>query len=128
MVDSVVDNWSMRTFRRAEVKLEFENTNSTASIEQFIEAVNQLLTSMQPPVTKFSAFFSDYSKNGVTVSIEYFTEPFSMKEFNELKQRFNFSIRSLVESGQLKLASGGSDINIFNNDPGEGAAKSRPII
>jgi hypothetical protein len=51
-----------------------------------------------------------------------------MSEFNQFKQTFNIFLKKLVEELHLVLATGGSDINIINNDPNAGAAKSQPII
>jgi len=128
MVDSVVDNLSMRIQRRAEIKLEFVAKSSTADIEKLIRETEQMLAQHQEEIVKFSVFFSDFNKNGITISIEYFTIPFTMTDFNRLKQSFNLTLKKSIEQLKLELASGGSDINIFNNDPGAGSAKSQPII
>jgi len=128
MVDSVVDNLSMRIQRRVEMKLEFEAKSTTASIEKLIDEARKLLGSNAEQVVKHSVFFSDFNKNGITVTIEYFTIHFSMKEFNELKQSFNIAIKKLIDDGKLELASGGSDINIFSGDPSAGQSKNQPII
>ncbi len=129
MVDSVVDNWSMRTNRRAEIKLEFDNSVSSDSIEQFISSLKAYLDSQLNSITKSSVFLTEYNKNGATITIEYFTQPFSMTEFNVLKQQFNLFVKKQVEEKGLKLASAGNDINIFNNETGgDNPPINRPII
>jgi MscS family membrane protein len=128
MVDSIVDNWSMRSSRRAEIKLEFDSMSPTASIENLMAEVKAFLTAQGPAVTKHSVYFSEFNKNGATITVEYFTEPFTMTEFNELKQQFNIRIKTIIEKLQLKLASARSDINIFSGDSVDASSKSRPII
>jgi MscS family membrane protein len=128
MVDSVVDNFSMRTQRRAELKLEFSAKTNTAELENFILSVKKLLEEKKEFIEKFSVFFSDYNKNGVTVTIEYFTIHFSMTEFNQLKETINIGLKKQIESMGLEMASAGNDINIFSGDASAGQAKSQPII
>jgi MscS family membrane protein len=128
MVDNLIDNFSMRNQRRAEIKLEFSPKSPTSSIETLITETNKLLAKNPDQIVKYSVFFSDFNKNGITVTIEFFTIHFSMTEFNVLKQAFNIELKTLVETLKLELASGGSDINIFNSDPGGAPAKNQSII
>lgn len=128
MVDSVVDNLSMRSQRRAEIKLDFDAKSSTTSIEKLMEEVKKIFTQHSEQIVKSSVFFSEFNKNGITVTIEFFTIHISMTEFNQLKQSFNISVKKLIEDLTLDLASAGSDINIYSGDPNAGAAKNQPII
>jgi MscS family membrane protein len=126
MVDSVVDNYSMRTDRRAEIKLEFSEKTKMGDAERFIAKTTALLEKAQPGVTKYSVFLTDYSKNGSTVTIEYFTPAFTMAEFNQVKQGVNLQLMQLIESEKMELASAGNTINILGAE-GE-APKSNPIL
>ncbi|MEO7522939.1 MAG: mechanosensitive ion channel domain-containing protein, partial [Ferruginibacter sp.] len=125
MVDSFVDNLSMRTQRRAEIKLDFVPRTATKSIETLIEEAKNILSKDSGQIEKYSVFFSDFNKNGITVTIEYFTIHFSMTEFNVLKQSINIAVKNLVEELKMELASGGADINIFNGDPNAGTPKNQ---
>ena len=128
MVDSVVDNLSMRTQRRAEIKLEFSAKTLTADIEKLISDIKELLSRDPQKIEKYSAFLSDFNKNGITVTIEFFTIYCTMAEFNAIKQSFNISVKKFTEDLNLELASGGNDINIFSGDAGAAAPKSQSII
>jgi MscS family membrane protein len=128
MVDSVVDNLSMRSQRRAEIKLEFDAKSATASVEKLMEEIKKLLSQNTEQILKYSVFFSEFNKNGITVTIEFFTIHFSMTEFNQLKQSINIGLKKIIEDLKLELASAGSDINIFSGDPNAGAAKNQSII
>ncbi len=128
MVDSIVDNLSMRTQRRAEIKLEFSTKTVTADIEKLIIDVKEILSLDPQKIEKYSAFLSDFNKNGITVTVEFFTIHCTMAEFNAIKQSFNISIKKFVEDLNLELASGGNDINIFSGDAGAAAPKNQSII
>ena len=125
MVDSVVDNWSMRTQRRAEIKLEFSEKTTAATLDHFLAKTREMLTGRQVSVLNFSVFITEYSKNGSTVTVEYFTPPFSMEEFNKLRQEINLSLMRLIAEEKIEMASGNS-INIFA--PEMEAPRSSPII
>jgi MscS family membrane protein len=126
MVDSVVDNWSMRTERRAEIKLDFSEKTKLTEVQNFLDKTKLMLENKQMEIIHFTVFLTDYSKNGTTITLEYFTPAFSMAEFNTLKQAINLELMQLMEKEKLELASAGSNINIFSADTE--AAKSRPIL
>jgi MscS family membrane protein len=127
MVDSVVDNWSMRTQRRAELKLEFSEKNSPSSLEQFVKKADALFqNNFAPRLESYSVFLTDYSKNGSTISIEYFTDNVSIDEFNRLKQQINLALMELVYSQKMELANVGTNINIGSIDTE--APVSKPVL
>ncbi len=118
MVDGIVDNWSMRSSRRAELKMEFSTANKTFAVEQFIASSKSFLENKNPIVNKFSVFLTDINKSSLTVTIEYFTIPFAMDDFLKLKQELAIFIKATIETHELKLANATPDINIFNADSG----------
>jgi MscS family membrane protein len=126
MVDSVVDNYSMRTERRAEIKLEFSEKTRVSEAENFLGKANALLAKKQQDILKFTVFLTDYSKNGCTVTLEYFTPAVTMAEFNKVKQEVNLQLMQLIEAEKMELASAGNTINILGAE-GE-APKSNPIL
>jgi MscS family membrane protein len=128
MVDGIVDNWSMRSSRRAEFKIEISNTGKTFNIEQFITTIKTFLENKKPVVTKYTAFITDFNKSSVTVTVEYFTIPFEMDDFLAVKQQTAICIKDALEAHQLKMSNPTTDINIFNSDSGNTAPASTSII
>ncbi len=126
MVDSVVDNWSMRTERRAEIKLDFSEKTKVADAQNFLQKAKERMNSRKEEILDFSVFLTDYSKNGTTITLEYFTPPIKMAEFNKLKQQINLDMMQLMEEEKMELASAGNNISIISAEAE--AAKSRPII
>lgn len=126
MVDSIVDNWSMRVGRRAEIKIELENNTDTLLINQFIEDIKLFLQNKYP-VNKSTVFITDYTKSSIILTVEYQTVVISMDDFLAFKQEFNLTIKKLIEEKNIKLAKGGNDITIYNNESA-GSSNSNKII
>ena len=120
MVDGVVDNWNLRTARRAEIKIELDNTNSTMQIEHFITNIKSFLEKKEPEVNNYTVFITDFNKTNLTITVEYFTKPFSMETFLTLKQEFNIYIKTFIETEKLRMATAGHDITIVNSESGNG--------
>lgn len=119
MVDTMVDNWSMRTNRRAEIKLELSTKTSLTLTEAFINSLKTLLEKNNQHILSSSVFLKEINKNGLTIVVEYFTEPFSMQEFDTLKQTINLQIKKLLEESAIEFA-GEANTIVINNDMKEG--------
>jgi MscS family membrane protein len=127
MVDSIVDNYSMRSERRAEIRLELSLSTSLVNMEKFSEEVKMKLSEKKTIVSS-SVFFSELSKNGIIVTVEYFTVPFTMDEFNTLKQEIILFLKNTVDDLEISLASATPDINIIQGDTGPVPPPSKTII
>lgn len=101
MVDSIVDNWSMRSQRRVEIRLEFHPSNSTASLLTFMEHMKGWLQGRSESVLRYQVFFSDQQKNSSIITLEYFTPLVEMEEFHTLKQACHVEIRRYAETAKL---------------------------
>ncbi|MGG9971028.1 mechanosensitive ion channel family protein [Ferruginibacter sp. SUN002] len=115
MVDTMVDNFSMRTNRRAEIKLELSSKTSLALTQALTEAIKKSLAAREDQISSHSVFVKDISRNGIVVTVEYFTQPFSMDEFDTLKQTINFEIKKMLEENEINFAGEVNTIAI-NND------------
>lgn len=114
MVDSVVDNWSMRTHRRGEVKLELSPKTTAADIQQCIDAIKKLLESKATYLTSSSVLLSEISKTAVVLTIEYLTSPIALDEFNKLKESIHFAIKKILEEKELEMASAAGTVTVIN--------------
>ena len=118
MVDSVVDNQSMRTHRRAETKLELSIKTSATDIERSIAEIKKLLNSKQELFTSSSVHLTDITKNGIVLTIEYFTQPVSLDQFSQLKEDTFLAIKKLLEENNLETSSS-NNIDITVNNTGK---------
>src|SRR6187399_2925891 len=110
MVDSILDNLTLRTQRKAEIRLETGVNISSETLNKFIEAVKAKL--VHPQIEEGSAFLTDIRSNSFLISIDFFTAPIAVKEFQKLKQQKNLEILKLMEEMKIGLAGASSDIKI----------------
>jgi len=120
MVDSVLDNWSMRDARRSETKIELDINSSSAAIVLLMDEIQSYLENTKPTIVRYSVFVTDYTKSSITITIEFFTQPIELDLFQTTKQQFLFYAKESLEKHQLKLATSGHDINIINSETGFG--------
>lgn len=118
MVDSIVDNWSMRTQRRAEIRLELSVKTPVAKIEEIISELKTIPPAVSTEITSFSVFLKDMNKNGINITMEYFTDPIEMALFDSIKQQINIQIKRLLEANTVEF-SGEANTIVINNDTRE---------
>jgi MscS family membrane protein len=103
MVDSVVDNISLRTQRKAELRLELRLSVTTVELKSLLDNIRRVL--QRSEIQKSSVHFTDTGKNANVVTLEYFTGmDLSDDQFNTLKEGINFEIMQLVESAGVDFA------------------------
>jgi MscS family membrane protein len=111
MVDSIVDNLTLRTYRKAELRLQLDSSTAATTIGGFIEDSRKLLLD-KPFIIDATVFLTDISGTSFQVNIDYFTTPIPLAEFNEIKQQLNLEILNLMERRQLVVAGSGMKIKI----------------
>ena len=104
MVDSIVDNWSMRNQIRAEIKLELSIKTPLEKVSILVEEIKKILSSHQENISPYSVYLKDISKNGIIVTIEYFTESIAISEFDTIKQSIIFQLKKMLEDNAVEFA------------------------
>ncbi|HEX6915540.1 MAG TPA: mechanosensitive ion channel domain-containing protein [Chitinophagaceae bacterium] len=113
MVDSIVDNISLRTHRKAEMRLELRLSVSTPELRRLLNDIRELLG--KPPVQKSSVYFSETGKNANVITVEYFTGmELSEDQYNTFREQLNFSIMELIEQRGIDFATLTIDPQVFN--------------
>ncbi len=127
MVDSVVDNLSNRLKRRGEIRLEFASRMKAGQLEDFISFVKTRLDQKKETITNFSVYLSNLSKTGSLVTIEFFSIPFTLSEFFELRQEVILMLKKELEEKSMELSVPLGEFNVF---PGPTAQppKNNPVI
>ena len=111
MVDSIVDNQTLRTQRKAEIRLQIGLLTPKSRINEFIDSVVKKLD--RPKIENPSVFLNDIAANAFLINVDFFTPPIALREFNEIKQEINFEILALLESLQIEIAGASTDVKIF---------------
>jgi len=104
MVDSIMDNLSLRTQRRAFVQLEIDSDTAPEQIEQLVMAIDKLLQERKDRIENYTVYLSDINKNAFFVPVEFFTAPVPIAEFNAVRQEVNREIINLMRTLGIRLA------------------------
>ncbi|MBM3444351.1 MAG: mechanosensitive ion channel family protein [Bacteroidetes bacterium] len=102
MVDSIVDNLSMRDKRRVEIVLQLDLKTDRSKLDQFMQELRVRLAA--PRIQDASVLLSDIRIDSYVVTVEYYTEPIAIGEFNEVKQAVNLSVMDLIETNGISVA------------------------
>jgi MscS family membrane protein len=111
MVDSIVDNQTLRTYRKAEIRLQFESSTPADKIYAFVEDCRKMLEE-KDYISDATVFLNDISGTVFQVNIDYFTTPIPLKEFNEIKQNLSIEILNLIESRKIVIAGSGMTVKL----------------
>ncbi|MFI5124201.1 MAG: mechanosensitive ion channel family protein [Chitinophagales bacterium] len=113
MVDSIVDNQTLRTQRKAEIRLQLDSSTPPDTIQQFIEETRNLLnkTYIENP----TAYLIDISGTAFQLNIDYFTPPITQADFNGIKQKVNLEILKLLETLKIPLSGSSTTVKIVGN-------------
>lgn len=110
MVDSILDNLSLRTQRRGDLRLELSVQTSSASAEQVVNGIRKILD--RKDVETANVHLSDITSTAIVFVADYYTAPVTIQEFNAIKQQVNLQCLQLIESLKLELAGASTDIKV----------------
>lgn len=110
MVDGIVDNLTLRTQRKGELRLELSLSTPSAKLDKMIEGIQVILEKVK--VENSTAFLNDISGKAFLVSVDYFTSPVTQDEFNSIKQRINLDVLRLMEKLGVTVAGASAEIRL----------------
>lgn len=102
MVDSIMDNLSNRTQRRADLKLELDLGTSPAQLTALVAAIRTVLA--HPAVELAHVYFQDIQSKGYIIAVEYYTGMIPIQEFFALRQELNLQIMQAIATEGVQLA------------------------
>jgi len=107
MVDSILDNLSLRSHRRADIKLELSAKATPAQLEQLLAGIREVL--QQELIEQSSVSLSDIRHGAVCIEADYYTAPIPVDSFNALKEKVNMQILEWVHQLGLDWPAEGGD-------------------
>lgn len=110
MVDSIMDNLSLRTQRRGFMQLELNADTPKETVQQLVLAIQHLLQLRKDQIESSSVFLADIVKNTFIVQLEFFTAPIPIADFNAVRQDLFLSVIDLMEEMNIRLAAKENEI------------------
>ena len=103
MVDSILDNQSLRTQRNVLTRLELSKQTTQKQLAELIAAIEQLLN--QDDIFDKIVFLSETGHVAHVIQVEYFvTVDLPLKSFYKLRESVNLAIIKLMEEKEVVLA------------------------
>lgn len=103
MVDSVLDNLSLRTHRRAVMNMEVSGDSPASNILQVIQDIKQVLTGHDKILGEFIVNLNDFTKDTYVIQIIYIADVIEKEPYNVLRGEINLVIVSILEKRNVKL-------------------------
>lgn len=108
MVDSIVDNLTLRTQRRGDIRLELDPRTPSDKVEELVSGIRTILGA--PAIVSKAVHLSDIGAESFVIIGEYYTGDINVQSFQELKQGVNLSILKLMEEKGIEVAGAGKEL------------------
>ena len=115
MVDSILDNLSQRTQRRADLRLEIGLDCGSAQLQALVTRIRSILD--REEIENKTVLLADISPSAFIITAEYFTGPVTMQEYNSIKEEVNFAVLRSLEEMKIEIAGASVDIKIAGQVP-----------
>lgn len=103
MVDSILDNVSLRSQIRGEIDLYLQLQTPPEKIQQLLNEIKNYLSGVKE-ITASTVLLNDIKTQGFFVFIEFFTPPIQWSQFTGIKQQLNFFILQTMEKLEIQIA------------------------
>lgn len=102
MVDSILDNVSLRSQIRGEINLFVNQQTPYEKMKQLLAEIKKHLSSVKE-IQSHNVFFSDFKGQAFVVFIEFFTPNIDVNAFNTIKDQLNLFILATLENLEIKV-------------------------
>jgi MscS family membrane protein len=114
MVDSILDNLSLRTQRRGDLRLDMGLQTPPARLEAVIEGVKKILERKE--IEDSNVVLSEITNQAVVLISDYYTAPVTFKEYNQIRQEVNLQTLKLLEELGVEIAGASTDIKLVKTE------------
>lgn len=111
MVDSVLDNISLRSSKRVDLSLALSLSTTTAQIEILVTGIETIFKHER--IQNSYVHFNDIQQNAYVIAIEYYTNPMETAYFNKIHQQMNMQIAQLIEELGILYAGAATDVRLI---------------
>lgn len=114
MVDSIVDNISLRTYRKVVLHFEISLSTKAAQLQDLTNSIKETLDK-ESSVKNIGIYLKETGKSAHIIEGEYYTEMNqTLAEFNKLRETINLEIIGLLEEKKIALAASSSEVVVTN--------------
>jgi MscS family membrane protein len=96
MVDSILDNLSLRTQRKAEIRLELHFRTTAQQVDDLIRKIEMLLQQHEE-IEGSTVVLNELGSKSIILQVDYFTQTIDFALFQEIKQTINLHILRMME-------------------------------
>ncbi|MBN9298562.1 MAG: mechanosensitive ion channel [Filimonas sp.] len=115
MVDSILDNVTMRSQRKVELRLEIGLSTTSTQLTTIVAGIKKILE--RDEVLSKNVFVSDTGKNAHLVTVDYFTNMYQTNDqFNDTREKVNLAVIELLRTEKVDLAAASSDIVVHQKE------------
>jgi len=111
MVDSILDNLSLRTQRKGELRLEVDLNTSSQKLQELLNGLKSILKRKE--IESSSVLMDAIAGNAFMINADYFTASVTQNEFDRTKEGINLSVLQLMENLEIQIAGANKDIRII---------------
>ena len=111
MVDSIVDNLSMRTERRDSIIIELSQKTNSSDVKKAIEKIKSNLQQLSPALISNAVYLKEITKTGLQIHIEYLTPITPVVQIESLKQNIQLQIKEILEELKIELSFAADKVN-----------------
>ncbi|OIR05003.1 Low conductance mechanosensitive channel YnaI [mine drainage metagenome] len=116
MVDTIIDNITLRTERKVELRLELSLSATAEQLKLVSNEIKNLLQ-QQKDITNSIVYLQDTGKNAHIIAVDYFTVmPQPFENFIALREEINLSVIDLLEKNKIELAAKSMDVTVQNKN------------
>jgi MscS family membrane protein len=126
MVDSVVDNLTLRTQRKGELRLELSLSTAAGQLDELIGAIRKQLA--MTTIENSVVFLSEITGSAFVVNVDYFTAPMPIEAFNAIKQQVNLDVLQLMEKMKISIAGSSTTISLAGASAGPTPTAPAPTV
>lgn len=106
MVDSIVDNQSLRTSNKFSIKLEIDRNAQVNDLQNFIIALKNIMIANNT-ITEHQIYLAEINKLSNVVQVYYYTQNLTENQNTALKENINYNIIHLLNAHKINRSSEG---------------------
>jgi MscS family membrane protein len=116
MVDSILDNLSLRTQQRVALRLELGTDAPSEKVYSLLQDIRQLLKNNSNILDNYVVNLNDFTKDTYVIQIVFNTYLVDGHQYAALRETVNLAVIRLLEDKELKLPSTVTNVTVNNNE------------